>query len=308
PTEPDDSEVYREWLSTQRGSNVEIRVPQRGDKRSLAETVTQNADEEFRRHRLRRASDHNSRAKALQELQDYLDLPEAPLRIECFDMSHLQGTDYVGSMVVMSDGLPDKREYRRFKVNTVGGQRIGDSDDFAAMEEVLTRRFTNYLEDRAKPVEERGRFQYPPQLLVVDGGKGQLGVAVRVLESLGLDEEIPVCSLAKQFEEVFVPGRSAPVRVPRQSEALFLLQRIRDESHRFAITFHRERRGKRMTRSVLDDIAGLGPTRRKRLVSELGGVNAVKAASLDTLKALSWLPDAVAEAVYAKTHPEAGDT
>lgn len=308
PTEPDDSEVYREWLSTQRGSNVEIRVPQRGDKRSLAETVTQNADEEFRRHRLRRASDHNSRAKALQELQDYLDLPEAPLRIECFDMSHLQGTDYVGSMVVMSDGLPDKREYRRFKVNTVGGQRIGDSDDFAAMEEVLTRRFTNYLEDRAKPVEERGRFQYPPQLLVVDGGKGQLGVAVRVLESLGLDEEIPVCSLAKQFEEVFVPGRSAPVRVPRQSEALFLLQRIRDESHRFAIAFHRERRGKRMTRSVLDDIAGLGPTRRKRLVSELGGVNAVKAASLDTLKALSWLPDAVAEAVYAKTHPEAGDT
>jgi excinuclease ABC subunit C len=211
----------------------------------------------------------------------------------------------VGSMVVMTDGLADKREYRRFKVRTVGGQRIGDSDDFAAMEEVLTRRFRNYIEDRAKPIEERGKFQYPPQLLVVDGGKGQLSVAVRVLESLGLEEEIPVCSLAKQFEEVFIPGRSEPVIVPRQSEALFLLQRIRDESHRFAITFHRELRNKRMTTSVLDGITGLGETRRKRLLKELGGVTAVKAAELDTLRELSWLPDTVAEAVYEKTHEKA---
>lgn len=307
PFEPETPEVYTDWLSHQRGAKVEIRVPKRGDKRELAETVTENATEEFRRHRLRRASDHNSRAKALNELQDYLDLPEAPLRIECFDMSHIQGTDYVGSMVVMTDGLPDKREYRRFKVKTVGGKVIGDSDDFAAMEEVLTRRFTNYLEDRNKPVAERGKFQYPPQLLVVDGGKGQLSVAVRVLEALGLAEEIPVCSLAKQFEEVYLPYQSVPVRVPRQSEALFLLQRIRDESHRFAIGFHRELRGKRMTRSVLDDIAGLGEVRRKRLISELGGVNSVKRASLDTLKALSWLPDPVAEAVYAKCHPEADE-
>lgn len=302
PNLPDDAALYEQWLSEHRGSRVEIRVPQRGDKRSLQETVTQNATEVFARHRLRRASDHNSRAKALNELQDHLGLPEAPLRIECFDMSHIQGTDYVGSMVVMTDGLPDKREYRRFKVKTVGGGQIGDSDDFAAMEEVLVRRFSNYLEDRSKPIAERGKFQYPPQLLVVDGGKGQLNVAVRVLESLGLEEEIPVCSLAKQFEEVFLPGDPDPVRVPRQSEALFLLQRIRDESHRFAITFHRELRNKRMTTSVLDGIDGLGEVRRKRLVKELGGVKAVKAASLEELRGLSWLPDPVADAIHAKVH------
>ena len=302
PHLPDDVEMYEQWLTEHRGSRVQIRVPQRGDKKRLSETVTQNATEEFQRHRLRRASDHNSRSKALNELQEFLDLPEAPLRIECFDMSHIQGTDYVGSMVVVTDGLADKREYRRFKVKTVGGERIGDSDDFAAMEEVLTRRFTNYLEDRAKPPAERGKFQYPPQLLVVDGGKGQLTSAYRVLKNLGLEEEIPVCSLAKQFEEVYIPGRSEPVRVPRQSEALFLLQRIRDESHRFAISFHRELRGKRMTKSVLDEIPGLGEVRRKRLIKELGGVTAVRSASLDDLLALPWLPDSVAEAVYSKTH------
>lgn len=302
PALPDDVEVYEAWLSGQRGSRVPVRVPRRGDKRALLETVTHNAEERFARHRLRRASDHNSRARALNDLQQWLGLPEAPLRIECYDMSHIQGTDYVGSMVVMTDGLPDKREYRRFRIRTVGGRRIGDSDDFAAMEEVLTRRLRAYLEDRSRPVEERGRFQYPPQLLVVDGGKGQLGVAVRVLEALGLDEEIPVCALAKQFEEVFVPGRSEPVRIPRQSEALFLLQRIRDESHRFAIAYHRELRNKRMTTSVLEGIPGLGEVRRKRLIRELGGVRAVRQADLETLKALSWLPDAVAEAIYERTH------
>ncbi|HQF95563.1 MAG TPA: excinuclease ABC subunit UvrC [Microthrixaceae bacterium] len=302
PHLPDDVEMYEQWLTEHRGSRVQIRVPQRGDKKRLSETVTQNATEEFQRHRLRRASDHNSRSKALNELQEFLDLPEAPLRIECFDMSHIQGTDYVGSMVVVTDGLADKREYRRFKVKTVGGERIGDSDDFAAMEEVLTRRFTNYLEDRAKPPAERGKFQYPPQLLVVDGGKGQLTSAYRVLKNLGLEEEIPVCSLAKQFEEVYIPGRSEPVRVPRQSEALFLLQRIRDESHRFAISFHRELRGKRMTKSVLDEIPGLGEVRRKRLIKELGGVTAVRSASLDDLRALTWLPDSVAAEIFKKTH------
>ncbi len=302
PALPEDVDVYEQWLTEHRGSKVSIRVPQRGDRRAFHENVTKNAQEEFARHRLKRASDHNSRSRALTELQEHLDLPEAPLRIECFDMSHIQGTDYVGSMVVLTDGLPDKREYRRFKVRTVGGERIGDSDDFAAMEEVLTRRFKAYLADRSAPVEERGRFQYPPQLLVVDGGKGQLGVAVRVLESLGLEEEIPVCALAKQFEEVFLPGQSEPVRIPRQSEALFMLQRIRDESHRFAITYHRQLRGKRMTTSVLDGIPGLGEVRRKRLVKELGGVNAVKSASIEQLKALSWLPDPVAEAIYAKVN------
>jgi excinuclease ABC subunit C len=300
PTEPDDPELYADWLSLIRGSRVAVRVPQRGAKRELQATVTRNAAEEFTRHRLRRASDHNARARALNELQDALGLPEAPLRIECYDMSHIQGTDYVGSMVVMEDGLPKKSDYRRFKVRSVPG-----NDDFAAMEEVLTRRLTAYIDERALPVNERsGRFSYPPQLLLVDGGKGQLNVAVRVLEDLGLDEEIPVASLAKRFEEVFVPGMADPVRVPRRSEALYLLQRLRDEAHRFAITYHRQLRGKRMTRSVLDDIAGLGPARRKRLTKELGGVAGVRAASLDDLRALSWLPDNVAVAVFARIHGE----
>jgi excinuclease ABC subunit C len=298
PIDPDDLDLYQRWLTDSRGSNVTIRVPQRGDKRTLQETVTQNAKEEFVRHRLRRSADHNSRARALNELQDHLGLPTAPLRIECFDMSHIQGSDYVGSMVVMEDALPKKSDYRRFKIKDVPG-----NDDFAAMREVLTRRLTAYLAERDKPVAERtGRFSYPPQLLLVDGGKGQLSVAVEVLEELGLDQEIPAAALAKRFEEVFVPGSADPIRIPRQSEALYLMQRVRDEAHRFAITYHRELRGKRMTKSVLDDVPGLGPTRRKRLIKELGGVKAVKQASLDDLRALSWLPNAVAEAVYEKLH------
>ena len=302
PELPDDPALYEEWLSELRESKVTIRVPQRGDKRKLHETVTQNAEESFSRHRLKRSSDHNSRARALNELQEYLGLPNAPLRIECYDMSHIQGTDYVGSMVVVEDGLPKKADYRRFKIKTVDG-----NDDFAAMEEVLTRRFTAYLADRERPVEERdGKFAYPPQLLVVDGGKGQLTSAVRVLDDLGLRDEIPVISLAKQFEEVFVPGQSDSIKLPRQSEALFMLQRIRDESHRFAITFHRQLRDKRMTRSALDGIPGLGPTRKKRLAKELGGVNAVKAAVLEMLKSLSWLPDGVAENVYRALHAPGG--
>jgi excinuclease ABC subunit C len=298
PVDPHDPDLYERWLAECRGSNVTIRVPIRGEKRTLQETVTNNAKEELVRHRLKRSSDHNSRARALNELQDQLGLPFAPLRIECYDMSHIQGSDYVGSMVVVEDALPKKSDYRRFKIKGVPG-----NDDFAAMEEVLTRRLTAYLVDRDKPVSERtGKFSYPPQLLLVDGGKGQLSVAVRVLEALGLRDEIPVASLAKRFEEVYLPGQSDPVRIPRQSEALYLLQRIRDEAHRFAITYHRQLRGKRMTTSVLDGVAGLGPTRRTRLVKELGSLKAVRAASLDDLKALSWLPDAVAQAVYEKVH------
>ncbi len=298
PDLPSDPELYESWLSELRESKVTIRIPQRGDKRKLHETVTHNAEETFTRHRLKRSADHNSRARALNELQEYLGLPVAPLRIECYDMSHIQGTDYVGSMVVVEDGLPKKSEYRRFKIKTVAG-----NDDFAAMEEVLERRFSAYLADRERSVEERdGKFAYPPQLLVVDGGKGQLSSAVRVLDELGLRDEIPVVSLAKQFEEVFVPDRSESIKLPRQSEALFMLQRIRDESHRFAITYHRQLRDKRMTKSALDGIAGLGPTRKQRLTKELGGVNAVKRAELETLKALSWLPDQVAENVYRALH------
>ena len=295
PDLPDDVELYEEWLASQRGTKVEIRVPQRGERREFLGTVTQNATEEFTRHRMRRAGDLNARSRALEELQEWLELPTAPLRIECYDNSHLSGTDYVSSMVVFEDGLPAKGQYRRFKLRWVP-----DNDDFAAMEEVLTRRLTSYVEDQQRPVAERGRFQYPPQLLVVDGGKGQLGVAVRVLEQLGLREQIPVCSLAKQFEEVFLPGRPEPVRLPRQSEALYLLQRLRDESHRFAITYQRQLRNKRMTASWLDDIPGLGPTRRTRLLRELGGPKAVRLASADELRALSWLPDTVADAVYER--------
>jgi excinuclease ABC subunit C len=309
PVDPDDPATYEEWLSHLRGSRVQIRVPQRGDKRELHETVTRNAQEEFVRHRLRRAGDHNARSRALTELQDLLGLPEAPLRIECYDMAHLQGTDYVGSMVVLEDGLPNKREYRRFKVKDVPG-----NDDYAAMEEVLTRRLSAYLHERDQPLDDelgdtpRGRpkrFAYPPQLLLVDGGKGQLAVAERVVRRLGLHDEIPIASLAKRFEEVFLPGASQPVEVPRGSDALFMLQRIRDEAHRFANTFHRELRGKRMTASSLDGIPGLGEARKKKLVQAMGGVNAVKKASLDDLRALSFLPDAVAEAVHARFHPPA---
>jgi excinuclease ABC subunit C len=303
PEVPADHAVLEQFLATQRGSRVRVRVAQRGDKRSLAEMVGRNATEEFNRHRLKRASDHNSRARALNELQEALDLPAAPLRIECFDMSHIQGTDYVGSMVVLEDGMPRPPEYRRFKVRTVDG-----SDDVAAMTEVLTRRFEAYLADRDRPVAERGRFAYPPQLLLVDGGLPQLGAAVSVLDRLGLTDEIPVAALAKRFEEVYQPGSSIPASVPRGSEALYLLQRVRDEAHRFAITYHRQLRGKRMTRSVLDDIAGLGPARRKKLVSAFGGVNAVKAATKDDLAALSWLPDTVADAVWTALHGEDGDS
>ena len=300
PSLPEKAELYEEWLTGQRGSRVEIRVPQRGDKRALHETATKNARESFARHRLKRGTDHNSRSKALEELQRHLALPNAPLRIECYDMSHLQGTDYVGSMVVLEDALPRKSEYRRFKIRDVEG-----NDDFAAMEEVLSRRFRNYLDERDLPSTEITKFSYPPQLLVVDGGKGQLGVAVRVLESMGLEEEIPVVALAKQFEEVFIPGRSQPIELPRGSEALYLLQRIRDESHRFAIAYHRKLRDKRMTRSVLDEIPGLGDMRKKRLIKEFGGVRKVQQASLSDLLALTWLPNKVAAAVHERTQGQA---
>ena len=304
PYLPDDMDTYTEWLCGMRGNAVDIRIPQRGDKRSLHETVTMNAREEFTRQRMKRASDHNARSKALSEIQDLLRLPEAPLRIECYDMAHLHGTDYVGSMVVLEDGLPAKREYRRFKIKTVEG-----NDDYAAMKEVLTRRLSAYIEERDEPTGDKpGRFAYPPQLLLVDGGKGQLSVAIEVVKELGLEDEIPVASLAKKFEEVFIPGQSHPVNVPRGSEALYMLQRIRDEAHRFANSFHRELRDKRMKESVLDGIAGLGESRRQRLLKEFGTLKAVKEAPLEQLQALPWLPDAVALAIFQKIHGDGSET
>ncbi len=270
--EPPDLDVWREWLTGLRGAAVEVKVPQRGSKRRLMETATMNARRDFARHRLRRQSDPNARARALRSLQDKLDLPISPLRIEAFDISTLQGRDTVGSMVVLEDGLPRRSDYRRFKVRTIQGQ-----DDFAAMEEVLRRRFKAYLKERELPVDERGKFSYPPSLLLIDGGQGQLGRAVKVLDELDLD--IPVAGLAKRMEEVYLPGRSEPVRIPRDEAALHLLQRVRDEAHRFAVEYHRNLRGKRMIDSILDDVPGVGPTRKKLLLRHFGSLKKMRAAS-----------------------------
>ncbi len=297
PEEPEDPELFVEWLCGIRGSRVVIRVPRRGSRRRLMETVSRNASEALRRHRLKRASDHNARARALNALRDALELAEAPLRIECYDMSHLQGTDYVGSMVVMEDGLAKRSEYRRFKVSTVAG-----NDDYAAMAEVLRRRLSKLAGPR--PDKER-KFAYPPQLLLLDGGKGQLSVGMRVLRDLGLDERIPVAALAKSFEEVFVPGRAGPVRIPRGSDALYLLQQVRDEAHRFAIDYHRKLRSRRVKGGFLDGVSGLGEARRRRLLSDLGGAGGVRSASLDRLQELGWLPDRVATNVYYRLHQDA---
>lgn len=299
PILPENLHVHEEWLTRRRASAVQIRIPQRGDKKELLETVTKNASAELNRHRLRRASDHNSRSRALAELKELLHLPIAPLRIECFDMAHLQGTDYVGSMVVMEDGIPAKKEYRRFKVRDVPG-----NDDYAAMREVLTRRLRAYIHERQIPVAERGsrpgKFAYPPQLLLVDGGKGQLGIAVEVRKELGLELEIPLAALAKRFEDVYVPGNPNPVQIPRGSDALFMLQVIRDEAHRFANSYHRQLRGKRMRTSVLDGITGLGSARKARLLVECGGVEGIKLLTRDEIRALTWLPESVGDAVYAQ--------
>jgi len=312
PTVPADLEAVAAYLAERRGGPVAVRVPLRGPKAALLETVQRNAGDAFVRHRLQRTSDHNSRARALEALQRELHLPDAPLRIECYDMSHLQGTDYVGSMVVFEDGLPKKSDYRHFKVATVAG-----NDDYAAMEEVLTRRLTALLDDEqapetgtgvaadadadAPPVTRR-RFAYPPQLLLIDGGLGQLHVATRVLAELGLTDRVPVASLAKSFEEVYVPGSSDPIRLPRQSEALYLLQRLRDEAHRFAISYHRTLRGKRMTVGALDGVPGLGPKRRNRLVEQFGGLGELRKATRAEVMGLSWLPADVGAAVFERLH------
>jgi len=293
PVLPDQTDAVTAWLGERRGAAVSVAAPQRGDRRALLDIAVHNAADALQRHRMKRASDHSARSRALLELQDLLGLPEAPLRIECYDMAHLQGTDYVGSMVVLEDGLPLRRDYRRFTVAVPG------NDDYAAMREVLGRRLRRYLEERdAPPTDRRARFAYPPQLLLVDGGKGQLAVAVEVVRELGLEDEIPVAALAKRFEEVYLPGRSDPVDVPRGSDALFMLQVVRDEAHRFANAHHRQRRAKRMVRGALDGVPGLGDARKQRLVKAFGGVRGVKAASLEDLLALPWLPDDVARRVH----------
>ena len=294
-TEPHNKEFYEAWLSGERGSKVQIRIPQKGTKKTLMETVRLNAEDAFKRHRLKRLGDHNSRSKALNDLQKFLNLPNSPLRIECYDMSHLQGSNYVGSMVVMEDAILKKKDYRKFKIKSIDG-----NDDYAAMAEVVRRRLMNLLKEESDQSNDASSFSYPPQLLLVDGGKGQLSATVAVLKELNLFGRIPVASLAKRNEEIFLPGKSEPVILPRNSESLYLLQRIRDESHRFAITYHRQLRKKDMKNSVLDGVSGLGPSRRARLIKEFGSINKIRQATLQDLLKLTWLPDEVAKSVYQK--------
>lgn len=290
---PDDPEVWEAWLTERRAGPVSLRVPQRGPKRRLMETAVVNAREAFARHRLRRQSDPNARARALRSLQDELALPTPPLRIEAFDISTIQGRHTVASMVVLEDGLPRRSDYRRFRIKTVQGQ-----DDFASMEEALERRFTAYLADRKLPVDQRGKFAYPPSLLLIDGGAGQLGRAIAVLERLELD--IPVIGLAKRMEEVYLPGAVEPIRIPRDSEALYILQRARDEAHRFAIEYHRKLRGKRMVDSILDDVPGIGPGRKKKLIKRFGSLKRIREASEEELAEV--VPATVAEDLFAVLH------
>ena len=294
-TEPHNKEFYEAWLSGERGSKVQIRIPQKGTKKTLMETVRLNAEDAFKRHRLKRLGDHNSRSKALNDLQKFLNLPNSPLRIECYDMSHLQGSNYVGSMVVMEDAILKKKDYRKFKIKSIDG-----NDDYAAMAEVVRRRLMNLLKEESDQSNDASSFSYPPQLLLVDGGKGQLSATVAVLKELNLFGRIPVASLAKRNEEIFLPGKSEPVILPRNSESLYLLQRIRDESHRFAITYHRQLRKKDMKNSVLDGVSGLGPSRRARLIKEFGSINKIRQATLEDLLKLTWLPEEVAKSVYQK--------
>tara|TARA_B100000674_G_scaffold143882_1_gene113496 strand:- start:351 stop:2219 length:1869 start_codon:yes stop_codon:yes gene_type:complete len=294
-TEPHNKEFYEAWLSGERGSKVQIRIPQKGTKKTLMETVRLNAEDAFKRHRLKRLGDHNSRSKALNDLQKFLNLPNSPLRIECYDMSHLQGSNYVGSMVVMEDAILKKKDYRKFKIKSIDG-----NDDYAAMAEVVRRRLMNLLKEESDQSNDASSFSYPPQLLLVDGGKGQLSATVAVLKELNLFERIPVASLAKRNEEIFLPGKSEPVILPRNSESLYLLQRIRDESHRFAITYHRQLRKKGMKDSVLNGVSGLGPSRRARLIKEFGSINKIRQATLEDLLKLTWLPEEVAKSVYQK--------
>ncbi|HEX2057086.1 MAG TPA: excinuclease ABC subunit UvrC [Actinomycetota bacterium] len=299
PVEPEDAGLIQRWLTDLRGSNVKVRVPQRGGKRMLLDTVTENAKQAFTQHRLKRSSDFAARSQQLTELQEALGMEDAPLRIECFDISNTGPTEAVGSMVVFEDGLPKRSDYRRFAIKWGHGQ-----DDFANMGEVIRRRFARYLEEQENvlaPDPKQSKFAYPPNLVVIDGGKGQLNRAVDVMEELGV-EGVTTVALAKRMEEIFVPGEPEPVRIPRSSEALYLLQRIRDEAHRFALTYHQLRRSKKMTQSALDGIPGLGEVRRKKLLKHFGSVKKVREASLEDLRAVPGIPAAVAEAVYDNLH------
>ena len=289
PALPPDTDVLEQLLSERRGSKVAIRVPQRGDKRDLQQTVANNAAQALALHKTKRASDLTTRNRALEEIQQSLGLDEVPLRIECYDVSNLQGTEVVASMVVFEDGLSRKSEYRRFVIRGVDGQ-----NDVASMHEVITRRFQRLLDEQARSETvatdsgpmlvdpETGRprkFAYAPSLVVVDGGPPQVAAAQQALAELGIND-IPVCGLAKRLEEVWLPGEEDPVIMARTSEGLYLLQRIRDEAHRFAITHHRNRRSKSMVESTLDDVPGLGEVRRKTLLKHFGSLKKLREADV----------------------------
>ncbi|GHA83031.1 excinuclease ABC subunit UvrC [Streptomyces chryseus] len=315
PAMPEDAPAVSQWLAARRGSNVSLRIPQRGDKKDLMATVQRNAQQALVLHKTKRASDLTTRSRALEEIAEALGLDSAPLRIECFDISHLQGDDVVASMVVFEDGLPRKSEYRRFQIKTFEGQ-----DDVRSMHEVLTRRFRRYLQEKEKTgewIQENGagevpaepdpameddgrpkRFAYPPQLVVVDGGQPQVAAAQRALDELGIDD-VAVCGLAKRLEEVWVPGEDDPVVLPRSSEGLYLLQRVRDTAHDFAIRYQRTKRAKRFRAGPLDDVPGLGETRKLALIKHFGSVKKLRSATIDQICEVPGIGRKTAETVAA---------
>jgi excinuclease ABC subunit C len=305
PALPPDAEAVAAWLTGLRGSTVTLRVPRRGDKRALMETVERNAANGLALHKTKRGSDLTARSLALSEIQDALGLDDAPLRIECYDVSHLQESEVVASMVVFEDGLARKSEYRRFVIRGQAGRPTGG--DVASIAEVIGRRFRRYVEERAETGEVGGidpdtgkprRFAYAPHLVVVDGGAPQVAAAQRALDELGVDD-VALCGLAKRLEEVWLPGDPHPVVLPRTSEGLYLLQRVRDEAHRFAITLHRSRRSKSMTASALDGVPGLGETRRTALLKHFGSLKRLSAATVEEVTAVPGVGPRTAGAVVA---------
>ncbi|WP_333619824.1 excinuclease ABC subunit UvrC [Dietzia sp.] len=352
PALPDDAEAVTELLGALRGSKVSLRVPQRGEKRDLADTVRRNAMEALKQHKMRRSGDLTTRSEALAEIADTIGLDEAPLRIECVDISHTQGTDVMASLVVFEDGLPKKADYRTYRIAEAAGE--GHSDDVASIAEVTRRRFRRHLEaptqtpediaDEGGPASVAGagatsesaaestagtavgasgpdpvgeaaaadgapkvprRFAYPPQLYVVDGGQPQVEAAQAVLDELGITD-VPVVGIAKRLEEIWVPGEEYPIIFPRQGQGLYMLQRLRDEAHRFAIKAHRGARSKRMTSSALDSVPGLGPARKKALLDEFGSVAAIRRASTEDLRAVPGIGAKAAETIAAALSPRTG--
>jgi excinuclease ABC subunit C len=305
PELPQQVAISKQWLSERRGTLVDIRVPQRGDKRDLQGTVIRNAEQALALHKTRRGGDLTTRSQALEELQEYLGLSQAPLRMECIDVSHLAGTDIVASLVVFEDGLPRTSEYRRFAIKGIAAD--GLTDDTRSIAEVVTRRFRRYLAEMSDeqgdlpgidPTTGRARkFTYPPQLLVVDGGAPQVEAAQAALSELGMSD-IAVVGLAKRLEEVWLPGDPDPVILPRTSEGLYLLQRMRDEAHRFAITYQRQKRGKRMIESLLDDVPGLGDIRRKAVLKQFGSLKRLKMASVDEIASVPGIGPSIAQSIF----------